>query len=246
MGFDVGYPAAALAGLLSFLSPCVLPIVPFYLCYMAGLSYESLTEEVEADRTLRRRLVISALLFALGMTTVFVGMGATATVFGQQLREWFDTLRWVAAALIVLLGLHYLGILRIGLLYRQARFDLGERRWGLVGAFPIGMAFAFGWTPCVGPILAAILFTAGGAETAWQGASLLLVYAAGMTLPFVAAAFFVGPFLRWAGGLRRHLHTIERVAGLFLILFGLLIATNTVNVIAEWMLDIGPDIGTLQ
>ena len=246
MGFDVGYGAAAFAGLLSFLSPCILPIVPFYLCYIAGLSFESLSDEDSVDPAARRKVVLSAVFFALGITVIFVGLGATATLFGRALREWFDVIRWAAAALIILLGLHFLGIFRIGFLYREARMDLGDQRWGVVGAFAIGMAFAFGWTPCVGPVLATILFTAGAADSASQGALLLLAYSAGMTLPFIVAALFVGPFLRWAKGFRRHLGTVEKVMGVALVAFGILIATNSMNVIADWMLSIAPDIGTLQ
>lgn len=245
MEFEIGYGAAALAGLLSFLSPCILPIVPFYLCYIAGMSFETLTEDTN-NAAVRRKVVLSSIFFALGITTIFVGLGATATVFGQVLREWFDVIRWFAAALIVALGLHFLGVLRIGLLYREARMDVGSQRLGVLGAFAIGMAFAFGWTPCVGPVLATILFTAGAAESAAQGAMLLLSYSAGMTLPFIVAALFIGPFLKWAQGFRRHLGKVEKVMGVALICFGLLIATNSVNVIADWMLSIAPDIGTLQ
>lgn len=246
MGFDVSYAAAAFAGLLSFLSPCILPIVPFYLCYIAGMSFDALTGGDAPSGAVRRQVILSSILFAIGIIVVFVGLGATATAFGQQLREWFDVLRYAAAGLIILLGLHFLGVLKIGFLYREARLDLGNRRWGILGAFFIGMAFAFGWTPCVGPILATILFTAGAQETAAQGALLLLFYGVGMTLPFVLAAVFIGPFLRWAKGFRRHLGTVEKAMGGLLICFGLLIATNSMNVIAEWMLRIAPDIGTLQ
>ncbi|MEM7422969.1 MAG: cytochrome c biogenesis protein CcdA [Pseudomonadota bacterium] len=245
MGFDVGYGAAALAGLLSFLSPCILPIVPFYLCYIAGLSFEGLTASAAAP-AIRRKVVLSSVFFSLGIITIFVGLGATASVFGQQLREWFDVIRWAAAILIFGLGLHFLGVLRIGLLLREARIDVGNRPYGMAGAFLVGMAFAFGWTPCVGPVLAAILFTAGASETASEGALLLLSYGAGMALPFVAAALFIGPFLRFAQGFKRHLGRVERTMGVFLILFGVLIATNSMNVIAGWMLQIAPDIGTLQ
>ena len=245
MGFEIGYGAAGLAGLLSFLSPCILPIVPFYLCYLAGMSMESLTGG-PLEGAARRRVVLSSIFFALGVVTIFVGLGATATTFGQYLRGWFDELRWVAAAVILLLGLHFLGVFRIGLLSREARIDAGERRWGLAGAYLVGLAFAFGWTPCVGPVLATILFTAGAQESAAEGALLLLFYAVGMTAPFVLAALFVGPFLRWAKGFRRHLPKVEKVMGGALVAFAALIATNKINVIAEWMLRIAPDIGTLQ
>lgn len=246
MGFDIGYGWAAVAGLLSFLSPCILPIVPFYLCYLAGVSFQQITPEGAISASTRLRLIASSVLFALGVITIFVGLGATATVFGQQIREWFDVLRYAAAALIGLLGLHFLGVLPIGLLYREARLDVGDHGLGLIGAYLVGLAFAFGWTPCVGPVLAAILFTAGAGDTATEGALLLLAYAVGMTAPFVLAAAFAEPFLRWAQGFKKHLPTVQRVMGLFLIVFAVLIGTNSVNVIAQWMLEIAPDIGTLQ
>jgi cytochrome c-type biogenesis protein len=254
MEFDIGIMGAGLAGLLSFLSPCILPIVPFYLCYLAGISFGELTGEDAGDKAgaavstsaVRRKAVLSSIFFAAGVITIFVGLGWTASTFGQQLREWFGVIRWVAAAIIIVLGLHFVGVIRIGFLLREARIDAGERRWGLVGAYVIGMAFAFGWTPCVGPVLAAILWTAAEAETADQGALLLLAYGLGMTMPFVVAAAFIGPFLNWARGFRRHLPKIEKIMGVFLILFGLLIASNKMNLIAEWMLSIAPDIGTLM
>lgn len=246
MEFEVGYGAAALAGLLSFLSPCILPIVPFYLCWIAGLSFQTLTATGGDAGAVRRRAVASASFFALGVVAIFVGLGAAATALGQWLRDWFDALRYAAAGLIVLMGLHFLGVFRIGLLHREARFDPGPRRWGNAGAFLTGAAFAFGWTPCVGPILATILFTAAARESAGEGALLLLFYAVGMTLPFVLAAAFTGPFLRWAQGFRRRLGLVEKGIGAALILFGLLIGTNSVNVIAGWMLQIAPDIGTLR
>ena len=246
MGFDISYGAAAFAGLLSFLSPCILPIVPFYLCYIAGVSFSALTPDGQIDPYVRTRVVLTSILFSLGVITIFVGLGAAATSFGQQLREWFDTLRFAAAAIILLLGLHFLGLIRIGLLYREARIDLGEQRLGFLGAYLIGLAFAFGWTPCVGPVLATILFTASAADTASDGAMLLLVYALGMTLPFVLAALFAEPFLRWTQGFRKHLRTVERLMGGLLVGFSVLIGTNSVNIIADWMLQIAPDIGTLQ
>lgn len=246
MEFDIGYGAAAFAGLLSFLSPCILPIVPFYLCYLAGMSFDALTDQDDLPAAARRRIFLSTILFALGVATVFFGLGASATYFGQALRDWFDVLKYAAAGVIAVMGLHFLGVLRIGLLFRQARFDAGDHGLGLAGAYIVGLAFAFGWTPCVGPVLAAILFMAAGAETAGQGGLLLLAYAAGMTFPFILAGLFVGPFLRWAKGFRRHLGLIEKIMGGFLILFALLIVTDSVNVIAQWMLSIAPDIGTLQ
>ncbi len=245
--FDVSLFGAALAGLLSFLSPCILPIVPFYLSYMAGVGMNQISADAPISGAVRRRAVISAVFFAAGVITIFMALGATATMFGQLVREYFDILRWIAAAIIIAMGLHFLGLIRIGFLYRQFRAEAGETsNMSFVGAFVIGMAFAFGWTPCVGPVLAAILFTAAGAETAGSGALLLFVYGLGMTLPFILAAFFVGPFMRWMAKFRKHLGTVEKVMGALLIVFGLLIASNSMNYIANWLLQIAPDLGVLR
>lgn len=238
MVFDISIGGAFFAGLLSFLSPCILPIVPFYLSYLAGASINELSSEDEIDPQIRKKAFISSLFFAAGIILVFVGLGASATVFGQLVRDYFDVLRWVAAAIIILMGLHFLGVLRIGFLYRQLRMDAGTpKNLSYAGSFVIGLAFAFGWTPCVGPVLAAILFTAAGQDAAQQGAMLLFVYGLGMTLPFVIAAYFTKNFLNWAQKFRKHLGIIEKLMGLFLIMFGLLIATNSVSIIAQWMLE---------
>ena len=194
----------------------------------------------------RLRIFWTSVAFSLGVITIFVGLGATATVFGQQLREWFDVLRWVAAAIILIMGLHFLGILRIGVLYREARIDTSGAPSTIIGAYLVGMAFAFGWTPCVGPALAAILFTAGAQETATDGALLLLTYGAAMTGPFILAAIFVGPFMSMMSRFRRYMPVVEKTMGVLLIVFAILIATNSMNIIADWMLQIAPDIGTLQ
>ena len=244
--FDVTFFGALIAGLLSFLSPCILPIVPFYLSYLAGVGMNQISAEAEITRAVRLRAVLAACCFALGVITVFMGLGATATAFGQAVRAYFDVLRWIAAAIIIAMGLHFLGVIRIGILYRQFRAEAGNTsNVTLLGAYVIGLAFAFGWTPCVGPVLAAILFTAAGQDTAGQGALLLFSYGLGMTLPFVLAAFFIGPFMRWMARFRRHLGTVEKLMGLLLILFGLLIATNSINIIAQWMLETIPWFSTI-
>ena len=244
--FDVTLIGALMAGLISFLSPCILPIVPFYLSYLAGVGMNQIAADAEVSRAVRMRAFLAACCFALGVITVFVGLGATATAFGGLVREYFDVLRWVAAAIIIAMGLHFLGILRIGILYRQLRADAGDTgNVGFVGAYVIGLAFAFGWTPCVGPVLAAILFTAAGQDTAGHGALLLLSYGLGMTLPFIVAALFIGPFMAWMARFRRHLGLIEKLMGGMLILFGLLIATNSVNIIAQWMLETIPWFSTV-
>ncbi|MCG6904768.1 MAG: cytochrome c biogenesis protein CcdA [Rhodobacter sp.] len=241
---DVSVFGALAAGLLSFLSPCILPIVPFYLSYMAGVSMNEISAEGGPGRGVRIRAVLSAACFAAGVITIFMGMGAAASAFGQLVRDWFGVLRWIAAGIIILMGLHFLGVLRIGILYRQFRAEAGStNNMSLVGAYVIGLAFAFGWTPCVGPVLAAILMTAAGSNSAGQGAWLLFVYGFGMTAPFVLAAFFVGPFMRFMARFRRYLGVVERVMGLLLIVFGILIATDTINHVANWMLNYWPAIG---
>lgn len=243
---EITYFGAAFAGLLSFLSPCILPIVPFYLSYLAGVGMNQISAEAEITSKTRARAVLAACCFAAGVITIFMGLGAAASTFGHIVREYFDILRWIAAAIIIAMGLHFLGVVRIGILYRQLRAETGNTSSvSFLGAYVIGLAFAFGWTPCVGPVLAAILFMAAGADTAGTGAALLFVYGAGMTLPFILAAFFIGPFMRWMARFRRHLGVIEKIMGVLLILFGILIATNSVNYIAQWMLNVAPDLWLL-
>lgn len=238
---DVTLGGALLAGLLSFLSPCILPMVPFYLGYLAGESVQSVGPGGHLPPAMRRRAILGAVLFAAGIVTVFVALGASASMVGQALRDWFDVLRYAAAAIIAVMGLHFLGVLGIPLLYRQFRAEPGDvRNLSLVGAYVIGLAFAFGWTPCVGPVLAAILFTAAGAESATRGAVLLLGYGIGMTLPFVLAAAFVGPFTRFMTRFRRHLGVVEKLTGALLLVFAALIATNSINIIAQWMIETFP------
>lgn len=243
---ELTYAGAAFAGLFSFLSPCILPMVPFYLSYLAGVGINQISTDAAITGQIRLRAVIAATFFAAGVITIFVGLGAVSTVFGQMVREYFDILRWIAALIIISMGLHFLGILKIGFLYRQLRADRGDTSGsGLFGAYLIGMAFAFGWTPCVGPVLATILFMSAGADTAASGASLLFSYGLGMTAPFILAAFFISPFMRCMVKFRRYLGFVEKGMGVMLILFGILIGTNSMNVIAKWMLDVMPNAITL-
>ena len=236
--FDISLTGAFLAGLLSFLSPCILPMVPFYLSYLGGMSAAEVAQGGNVTRATRVKAVTGALMFAGGVLTVFVGLGASASLFGQVLRDWFDVLRYVAAAMIITMGLHFLGVIRIGFLNRSLRAEPGDTaNLGLGGAYVIGLAFAFGWTPCVGPVLAAILFMAGTTDTAGQGMQLLFAYGIGMTLPFVLAAGFVGPFMQLMRRFRRHLGTVEKVMGGALVVFGILIATNALLYIGEWMIN---------
>lgn len=243
--FEVTLIGAAFAGILSFASPCVLPIVPFYLSYLAGVGLGDLKNGAEINPAVQRRAILSSLLFASGMISIFVGMGATVTVFGQLVREWFNVLRWFAAALIILMGLHFLGLLKIDALNRQFKMEIGStKKVNYAMAFLLGVAFAFGWTPCVGPILAAILFTAAASESISQGMLFLVAYGVGMTSPLVLASIFIGPFLHWAVKFKQYLGIVERLNGAILVVFGILIATNSVNLIANWMLSLAPEFWT--
>ncbi len=238
--FDVTFAGAFLAGLLSFVSPCVLPIVPPYLCYLTGLSFNQLAGEDSAPPNSSRRIILSAVVFVLGFATVFVALGATASVVGQTVARYFDILSIVAGGIITILGLHFLGVFRIAPLFRDMRFTVERRPAGPLGAYVIGLAFAFGWTPCVGPVLAAILFVAGSTDTALRGAALLAVYALGIGLPFILAALFAPRFLAWATRFRRHLATVEKVMGGLLVLTGLLFMTGQMSAIANWMIETFP------
>lgn len=242
---DISYFGAAIAGLLSFFTPCVLPMVPFYLCYMAGLSMNELHSDEDIPPGAQKRLIISAVFFALGVTTIFVLLGMGATAIGQAFGMWRDTLRYVAAAILILFGLHFLGIMRIPLLYREAKIESTAEPTTVLGAYLMGLAFGFGWTPCVGPALAAILMVASGMGDVWQGGLLLLVYGLAMTAPFVIAALFARPFLGWVQRNRRYLVHVERIMGAMLIVFAVLIATNSVNYIAQWMIEVMPSFGNL-
>ena len=237
---EMSFAGAALAGLLSFFTPCVLPMVPFYLCYMAGLSMTELRGDQDLAAGAQRRLVLSALFFAAGVTTIFVLLGMGATAVGQAFADWKQPLSYAAAALLLVFGLHFLGVIRVPLLYREARLESKAEPTTVLGAYLMGLAFGFGWTPCVGPALASILMIASGMGDIERGGLLLLVYGIGMTAPFVVAAVFSGPFLRWTARHRSKLQYVEKLMGAMLIVFAILIATDSVNIIAQWMIDTFP------
>ncbi|MER2266003.1 cytochrome c biogenesis CcdA family protein [Methylobacterium oxalidis] len=240
---DVGILTAFGAGLLSFLSPCILPLVPPYLCFLAGVSLQELVER--PDRSLARRAVLRALAFVLGFSTVFVALGASASAAGQLLADHVGVLSRVAGIVIAALGLHLIGVFRWMPLLRDVRVQVEARPQGVAGAFLVGLAFAFGWTPCVGPVLASILLLAGGEDEVARGAWLLAAYAAGIGLPFVAAAFFTGPFLRLAGRFRRHLRTVEATMGLALVATGLVIFGGWMPLVGAWLTDAVPVLGRI-
>lgn len=246
MELDIGFLGAFVAGLVSFVSPCVLPLVPPYLAFLAGVSLDQLSGEGEGDnRAATKRVVIMSLAFVAGFSTVFVALGASASFIGDLLTEYLTILGYVAGVIILVLGLHFLGAFRIALLFREARFQVRQKPLGLFGSYVVGLAFAFGWTPCVGPVLAAILLYAGSEAEVTKGALLLLSYALGIGVPFIITAFFVGPFLRLMAKYRRHMGKVEKIMGVMLVVTGILFLTNSMSSIAYWMLEMFPSFGTV-
>jgi len=245
MLMDITFGGAVVAGLLSFFSPCILPIVPFYLCYMAGISMSDLQGHDDIPAKTHRKLILASICFALGVTTIFVLLGLGATALGQAFRMWKQELAYISAAFLFVFGLHFLGLVRIPFLYREARMEATTDPTTLIGSYVMGLAFGFGWTPCVGPALAAILMVASGMGDMMQGGLLLLVYGLAMTLPFVIAAIFAKPFLRWMQRNRKYLGHVEKAMGVMLIIFAILIATNSMNYIANLMLKYIPWFSTI-
>ncbi|MDI3468214.1 MAG: cytochrome c-type biogenesis protein CcdA [Pseudolabrys sp.] len=230
--------AAILAGLVSFLSPCVLPLVPPYLVYLAGTSLERLADR-ESPPRVRRETIVAALLFVLGFSTVFVALGASASVIGGLIRTYSGPLAILAGIAIIVMGLHFLGVTRLAFLYNEKRMQV-TRPVGLWGAYVMGLAFAFGWTPCIGPILAAILAVAASEETVAKGAGLLAFYSLGLGVPFVIAALAVEPFAAFLTRFKRHLHRVEQVMGGLLVLTGIAFLTGTITTLSTWLLETFP------
>ena len=243
MAADVTVLAALLAGLVSFLSPCVLPLVPPYLVYLAGTSLERLADAEPAPRV-RRDTVLAAILFVAGFSTVFVALGASASVIGAVLRFYSYELAIVAGIAIIIMGLHFLGLTPIAFLNRQARVDVAKPV-GLWGAYVMGLAFALGWTPCIGPILAAILAVAASQATVAKGAGLLFVYSLGLGLPFILAAFAVEPFAAFLARFRTHLAHVERVMGGLLVLTGIAFLAGFFTQLNTWLIETFPALQTI-
>jgi cytochrome c-type biogenesis protein len=219
------------AGVLSVLSPCVLPLMPAYLSLISGISVEEMRER-EAPR-LRARVLVASLGFVLGFSAVFVLLGASVALIGSNLRSWQLELfglrvgiTQVAGLLIVVMGLHLAGVLRIPILYQERRFEVGRLQPGPLGAAVVGAAFAFGWTPCIGPILGGILTLAGSQETVAEGITLLSSYSAGLAIPFLAAGWSLERFFEAFRRIRRHFRTLELASGGLLVLVGLLVLTD--------------------
>lgn len=237
MDTSVGVVGAFIAGVVSFLSPCVLPLVPAYLSFITGYTPSELT----SARPDTRAVLWPSLLFVLGFSVVFVGLGASASLLGGVLSEYRQTLVVVGGAFVFLLGFFMLGVIKLPWLYGEARFEMGKARaFGRAAAFVMGAAFAFGWTPCVGPILGSILALASATGSASTGALLLLVYSLGLGVPFVATALLYGRLRHTLSWLNRHSLTINRVAGIFLMAVGALIVTGRLTYLAAWLTRVLP------
>jgi cytochrome c-type biogenesis protein len=240
---EVGYAAALAGGVLSFLSPCVLPLIVPYLGFLGGVTLRAAPGGPVAAVPDRLRVLSAAGVFVLGFATVFTALGATATGVSQLLLDHLETAALVAGAVLVAFGLHVAGVFRLSVLDVERRFQPRERPVSALGAYVVGLAFAFGWTPCVGPILAGILTIAASRGSAVEGASLLFVYALGIGVPFLLAAAFVAPFLRLVQRFRRHFRAVEIAAGALLVGTGIMVMTGGFQQIGTWMLDRWPDLG---
>jgi len=244
MAIDVTHGGALIAGVLSFVSPCVLPLVPPYLCYLAGVSLDQLTGQA-SETVARRTILFSALAFVLGFTTVFVILGATASAIGRLVAGHLDVLAIVAGIGIIAMGLHFLGVYKIAFLHRQARLEIRNHPAGPLGSYLVGLAFAIGWTPCIGPVLATILAVAGSEQTVGRGAILLAVYSLGLGVPFLIAGFFAGAFMHFMRRFRRHIAKVEHAMGALLVVTGVLFITGHMTTISFWLLDLFPGLAQL-
>ena len=239
MGEPLSVLVAFTAGLFSFLSPCVLPLFPSYLSFVTGMSVSDLSAELTGAA--RRRVLLHAIAFVVGFSMVFVSLGASFSAASAFLLDYRDWIRRVGGALIVIFGLYIAGLLRIGFFGRTQQLQLREKPAGYIGSFIVGLTFAIGWTPCVGPILGAILTLAGTAETVQRGIGLLVAYSAGLGLPFLLSAIALGVFLKFFKRYRPFIPVMERTAGVILVVVGVLVFTNYYLVLNSWAIALTPD-----
>ncbi len=232
---------ALVAGVISFLSPCVLPIVPPYLAYMSGVSLQDMSNVGAA----RRRAVVAALFFVMGLSTVFLILGFTASAFGAFFLQNQVLFAQVSGVVIIIFGLHFIGLFRIPFLDQEARLDAGDKGGSSFGAYVLGLAFAFGWTPCIGPQLGAILSIAASEASVGKGTLLLGVYAAGLGIPFLLAAMFITRAMGVMNRIKRHMKMIERVMGGLLVIVGLMMVTGAFTSLAFWLLETFPALGLM-
>ena len=236
---SVGVLVAFSAGLFSFLSPCVLPLFPSYVSFITGMSVSDLTGDLSGAA--RRRVLLHALAFVLGFSLVFVALGASFSAAGQFLLDYRNLIRQVGGALIVLFGLYIAGVFKLAAMGRTMQFQLREKPAGYVGSLAVGITFAIGWTPCVGPILGAILSLAGTSETVSRGIGLLVAYSAGLGVPFLVSALALGAFLKFFKRYRPLIPLMERAAGVLLVIVGVLVFTNYYVVLNSWAISLTPE-----
>ena len=239
MGEPLSVLVAFTAGLFSFLSPCVLPLFPSYLSFVTGMSVSDLSAELTASA--RRRVLLHSIAFVVGFSMVFVSLGASFSAASAFLLDYRDWIRRVGGALIIIFGLYIAGLLRIGIFGRTQQLQLREKPAGYIGSFIVGLTFAIGWTPCVGPIMGAILTLAGTAETVQRGIGLLVAYSAGLGLPFLLSAIALGVFLKFFKRYRPFIPVVERAAGVILVVVGVLVFTNYYLVLNSWAIALTPD-----
>ncbi len=227
---NVGILIALTAGILSFLSPCVLPLVPSYLTFVTGMSLEDLQEGVD-----RRTTLIHSLLFVLGFSIVFILLGASASFLGQFFRQYQVWITRIGGLVIIVLGLHLTGILKLTPLMREKRVQLNDKPAGYLGTVGVGAAFAAGWTPCIGPVLGAILTYGFSQQTMWAGVGLLTVYSIGLAIPFLVSALLLDWFLQTFKRFRKYMHAVEILSGVLLVFLGLLLMTGSFTILSSWL-----------
>ena len=247
---NVSLFGAFIAGVLSFISPCVLPLIPGYLSFISGVSLEemrgmqpvaagaggaTMTVATGVSAAAKRQVIITSLFFILGFSLVFVSLGASATYLGQFLMERLTIFGKIAGVLLIIFGLHTIGVFKIPFLLNEARVQANTKPASMIGAVIVGISFAFGWTPCIGPILSAILLVAAQQESVNQGIVLLSIYSLGLAIPFLLTAIAINQFFVAFKKIRRHYHAIEIVSGVLMIVIGVLIFTNRFTIIAQWL-----------
>ncbi|TKZ21218.1 cytochrome c biogenesis protein CcdA [Shimia litoralis] len=232
---------ALVAGIVSFLSPCVLPIVPPYLAYMSGVSMSDMSDQAAG----RRRATVAALFFVMGLSTVFLFLGFTASAFGAFFLKNQDLFSKISGVVVIIFGLHFLNVFRIPFLDREARLDTGDAGGSAFGAYVLGLAFAFGWTPCIGPQLGAILSLAAGEASIARGTLLLGVYALGLGIPFLLSAMFLSRAMGVMNRLKRHMSMIEKIMGILLVVVGVALVTGAFSTLSWWLLETFPALAEL-
>ena len=220
MSDQISLIAAFAAGFLSFISPCVLPLIPGYVSFVSGVSLEDMKGGATAPAASRRRVMVTSLFFVIGFSMVFIALGASASLVGKFLLTRLPILEKIAGVLLIILGLHMMGVFRIAFLESEKRVHTQRKPAGPLGAVVVGIAFAFGWTPCIGPILSGMLALAASKETVWEGVRLLTVYSMGLGVPFLLTAVAINHFLAASARIRKHYRAIELLAGALILIFG--------------------------